>query len=65
MYGISTNNGYGTAAHLKGIATHGITQFHRKTFGACREAKLSQIRLTYREISLYSLDLLTLHNYET
>ena len=43
MYGISTNNGYGTAAHLKGIATHGITQFHRKTFGACREAKLSHL----------------------
>jgi ribonuclease HII len=33
-YGLNTNMGYGTAAHLRGIKEHGITQWHRKTFGA-------------------------------
>jgi len=35
-YDISNNMGYGTASHLKGIETHGITDFHRKTFGICK-----------------------------
>jgi ribonuclease HII len=39
-YGISTNMGYGTKTHLDGIKTYGITQFHRKTFGCCQDAKL-------------------------
>lgn len=35
-YQISKNKGYGTAAHHDGILKHGITDFHRKTFGICR-----------------------------
>lgn len=35
-YQISKNKGYGTAAHHEGIVKHGITEFHRKTFGICR-----------------------------
>jgi ribonuclease HII len=31
-YGFHTNKGYGTAKHMQGIKTHGITQYHRKTF---------------------------------
>lgn len=35
-YSILTNKGYGAAKHLDGIRSHGITQWHRKTFGICR-----------------------------
>ena len=35
-YGINNNKGYGTAEHLNGIKEHGITQWHRKTFGLCK-----------------------------
>lgn len=37
QYDIEKNKGYGTAKHLQAIKTHGITQFHRKTFGICKE----------------------------
>ena len=31
--------GYGTKAHIDGILEHGITQWHRKTFGqVCKNA---------------------------
>ena len=36
LYDISSNMGYGTKKHLDGIAQHGITQFHRRTFGICK-----------------------------
>ena len=35
-YDIGNNMGYGTAKHLEGIKTYGITDFHRKTFGICK-----------------------------
>ena len=35
-YCILKNKGYGTKAHHDGIYEHGITEFHRKTFGICR-----------------------------
>ncbi|MFV0557216.1 MAG: ribonuclease HII [Enterococcus sp.] len=31
-YGFKNNAGYGTKEHLTGLATHGITPIHRKTF---------------------------------
>lgn len=38
-YGFRKNVGYGTKQHREGIQTHGITQWHRKTFGElCRNA---------------------------
>jgi ribonuclease HII len=37
-YGISKNMGYGTKAHRDGIEEHGITQWHRKTYGQCKMA---------------------------
>lgn len=34
-YGWARNAGYGTAEHLAAIATHGITEHHRKSFAPC------------------------------
>jgi ribonuclease HII len=43
-YGFDTNMGYGTKTHLDGIREHGITQWHRRTFGqACKTAILTEI----------------------
>lgn len=36
-YGLSKNKGYGTKQHLNGIKEHGITIWHRKTFGICKK----------------------------
>ena len=35
-YNISSNMCYGTSNHLKGIRQYGISKFHRKTFGICK-----------------------------
>jgi ribonuclease HII len=35
-YGIDSNKGYGAKRHLDGIKQHGITIWHRKTFGICK-----------------------------
>jgi ribonuclease HII len=35
-YGIDSNKGYGAKRHLDGIKEHGITMWHRRTFGICR-----------------------------
>ena len=35
-YGWDTNAGYGTAVHMDGIAKHGITPHHRKSFSPCK-----------------------------
>jgi len=40
-YGMRSHVGYGTARHLEGIAAHGITQWHRRSFGPCKTAPLS------------------------
>ena len=37
VYDWKKNMCYGTKTHLEGIKNHGITQYHRKTFGICRE----------------------------
>jgi ribonuclease HII len=34
-YGIDTNKGYGAKKHMDGIREHGITKWHRRTFGIC------------------------------
>ena len=36
-YNIDSNKGYGAKKHLDGINEHGITQWHRKTFGICKK----------------------------
>ena len=35
-YDILKNKGYGTKKHLDGIKEHGITAFHRRTYGICK-----------------------------
>jgi len=41
-YGLLSNKGYGSKSHLEGIQNHGISKFHRKTFGRCRDSKLNK-----------------------
>lgn len=36
-YGWNTNAGYGTAEHVDGIAKHGITPHHRKSYAPCKQ----------------------------
>jgi ribonuclease HII len=36
-YGIDSNKGYGSKIHMDGIKKYGITKWHRKTFGICKE----------------------------
>ena len=36
-YGIESNKGYGAKRHMDGIRVHGITKWHRKTYGICKE----------------------------
>jgi len=37
-YNLRKNVGYATTAHREGIQSHGICQWHRKTFGICKES---------------------------
>jgi ribonuclease HII len=39
-YGIDRNKGYGTAQHMRGIKEHGITKWHRKSYGPCNASKI-------------------------
>ena len=39
MYDWENNKGYGTKTHLEAIKKYGITKYHRKTFGICRDWK--------------------------
>ena len=36
-YGIDSNKGYGAKKHLDGIKEHGITIWHRRSFGICKQ----------------------------
>lgn len=40
-YNIDSNKGYGAKKHLDGIKEHGITKWHRKTFGICKVSKMA------------------------
>ena len=42
-YKIGKNKGYGTRDHLQGICEYGISQWHRKTYGQCRDAVVNII----------------------
>ena len=39
-YGLRSNKGYGTKKHIEGIKEHGISRWHRRSFGICRKAKV-------------------------
>lgn len=36
LYDIKKNKGYGTKNHLSALKIHGLSEFHRKTFGICK-----------------------------
>ena len=36
FYSIRSNKGYGTSKHIEGIKKNGISSWHRKTFGICK-----------------------------
>jgi len=42
-YSIDSNKGYGAKVHLDGIKQHGITRWHRRTFGICKTADINEI----------------------
>ena len=42
-YSLHENVGYGTAKHMAGIREHGITQWHRKTYGVCKTATMAPL----------------------
>ena len=41
VYGLATNMGYGTKAHMSAISTHGLTPYHRRSF-RCGGEKLKE-----------------------
>jgi len=42
-YDLHNNVGYGTKKHMEGIREHGITQWHRKSFGVCKNSIVNEI----------------------
>lgn len=36
-YGLLSNKGYGTKIHMDGIATYGVSKYHRMSFGVCKQ----------------------------
>ena len=40
-YDLKKNKGYGTKNHLNGIHTYGISPWHRKTYGRCKDAQIN------------------------
>ena len=40
LYGIDKNKGYGTSEHMRGIREHGITKWHRTSYGPCKNADI-------------------------
>jgi ribonuclease HII len=42
-YSLHENMGYGTVKHMNGIKQHGITQWHRKTFGICKSQTIANL----------------------
>ena len=39
-YGLRSNKGYGSQKHMEGIKKYGISPWHRKTFGICKNSKI-------------------------
>lgn len=37
-YGLKNNKGYGTKTHMEGIIKYGISPWHRKTYGICKQS---------------------------
>ena len=48
-YGLSSNMGYGTAAHMKGLTEHGVTAEHRKSYAPVRVAMGLPAKETFKK----------------
>jgi ribonuclease HII len=46
IYGIDKNMGYGAKKHMEAIKTHGVTEWHRLSFGPCKTAKKIELKIT-------------------
>jgi ribonuclease HII len=44
-YGILKNKGYGTKTHLDGIRTHGICEWHRRSYGICKTERMNPVKV--------------------
>lgn len=42
-YGLLGNKGYGTRKHMDGIELHGITVWHRKSYGPCKDRPMVDV----------------------
>jgi ribonuclease HII len=40
LYDIKKNKGYGTKKHHNALNTYGLSEFHRKTFGICKQLSI-------------------------
>ena len=49
-YQIDKNKGYGTKYHMEGIQKYGITKWHRKTYGLCRNYANSSISVANEDM---------------
>ncbi len=49
-YNLRKNKGYGAKAHIDGIKEHGITEFHRKTFGICKRSDMGNLTICKNDI---------------
>lgn len=45
IYGLRKHKGYGTKQHLDAIKQYGITKWHRRTFGICKDAPLIEFEV--------------------
>ena len=45
-YNIDKNKGYGTKKHIEGIHEHGVTEWHRKSYGICKNAETNNLLTT-------------------
>lgn len=43
LYDLLKNKGYGTKRHIEGIKCNGITKWHRKSFGICKDSAIIDI----------------------
>ena len=48
-YGIDSNKGYGAKRHIDGIKEHGITIWHRRSFGLCKTASVNPLFVSFAE----------------
>lgn len=46
LYDLRKNKGYGTANHMNAIKKYGITKWHRKSFGICKNANVIEIEIS-------------------